>query len=50
MPVFEASQNISVYISMHGEISTQEIIKTILEKSKGASSRIALFFCFFLFQ
>ncbi|KAG0049529.1 hypothetical protein BGZ90_007322, partial [Linnemannia elongata] len=32
MPVFKASQNISVYISMHGEVCTQEIIKTLLDQ------------------
>ncbi|KAF9082906.1 hypothetical protein BGX23_011961 [Mortierella sp. AD031] len=34
MPVFESSQNVSVYISMHGEICTQQIIKTLLDKKK----------------
>ncbi|KAG0256255.1 hypothetical protein BG011_004653 [Mortierella polycephala] len=34
MPVFKESQNISVFISMHGEICTRDIIKTILEQKK----------------
>lgn len=34
MPVFKTSQNISVYISMHGEVCTQEIIKTLLDQKK----------------
>jgi 5-formyltetrahydrofolate cyclo-ligase len=33
MPVFKTSQNISVYISMHGEVCTQEIIKALLDQS-----------------
>lgn len=31
---FKESQNISVYISMHGEICTTEIIRTVLSQSK----------------
>ncbi|KAG0367582.1 5, 10-methenyltetrahydrofolate synthetase-like protein [Gamsiella multidivaricata] len=34
MPVFKESQNVSVYISMHGEISTPDIIRTLLEQNK----------------
>ncbi|KAF9177923.1 hypothetical protein BGZ50_008241, partial [Haplosporangium sp. Z 11] len=34
MPVFKESQNVSVFISMHGEICTRDIIKTLLEQKK----------------
>ncbi|KAG0200992.1 hypothetical protein BGX28_006097, partial [Mortierella sp. GBA30] len=34
MPAFKKSQNVSVYISMHGEICTRDIIKTLLDQKK----------------
>ncbi|KAF9914017.1 hypothetical protein BX616_009136 [Lobosporangium transversale] len=34
MSIFKDSQNVSVYISMHGEISTLDIIRTLLDQSK----------------
>ncbi|KAF9171881.1 hypothetical protein BGX20_006747, partial [Mortierella sp. AD010] len=34
MPEFKESQNVSVYISMHGEICTRDIIKELLNQKK----------------
>ncbi|KAF9950138.1 hypothetical protein BGZ72_008140 [Mortierella alpina] len=34
MPEFKDSQNVSVYISMHGEICTRDIIKALLDQKK----------------
>ncbi|KAF9947028.1 hypothetical protein BGZ65_009198, partial [Modicella reniformis] len=34
MPVFKESQNVSVYISMHGEICTRDIIRILLDQKK----------------
>ncbi|KAG9320007.1 hypothetical protein KVV02_003112 [Mortierella alpina] len=34
MPEFKCSQNVSVYISMHGEICTRDIIKALLDQKK----------------
>ncbi|KAF8934427.1 hypothetical protein BGZ58_005702, partial [Dissophora ornata] len=34
LPVFKESQNVSVYISMHGEICTRDIIQTLLHQNK----------------
>ncbi|KAG0013999.1 hypothetical protein BGZ80_010715, partial [Entomortierella chlamydospora] len=32
MPEFKESQNVSVYISMHGEICTRDIIRELLNQ------------------
>ncbi|KAI1300675.1 hypothetical protein EDD11_006073, partial [Mortierella claussenii] len=34
MPIFQQSQSVSVYISMHGEICTLDIIRTLLTQKK----------------
>ncbi|KAG0286801.1 hypothetical protein BGZ98_004954, partial [Dissophora globulifera] len=34
MPAFKESKTVSVYISMHGEINTQDIIRTLLDSEK----------------
>ncbi|KAF9158006.1 hypothetical protein DFQ27_007813 [Actinomortierella ambigua] len=40
LKVYKESQNVSVYISMHGEINTREIIRDLLAQSKNPNWKI----------